>query len=221
MQNVTDPMPRSSPYVWPTWISKLMAAEQQCRYASWFKAHFTYEKLPSDFNLAKWSAEHGDLVQRRAQELRDLGYVVYVEEANAFRVVGKSGAILSCKPDIVAVKGDEVRVVDCKTGQQRNSDAMQVLLYMYLLPLRHGIPSCVGKQVVGEIVYRNATVEIPADAVDDAFKQRFADTMGTVVAAAPPEPAPGYRGCQYCDIGAALCPARIDEPPKDAEVDLF
>jgi len=36
---------RRSPYIWVTWLTKLMAGEAQCEWASWFKAHHKYDKL--------------------------------------------------------------------------------------------------------------------------------------------------------------------------------
>lgn len=39
-------MARNSPYVWVTWLTKILAGEQSCEWASWFKAHYQdFEKL--------------------------------------------------------------------------------------------------------------------------------------------------------------------------------
>ena len=81
--------PRSSPYVWVTWLTKLLAGEESCRWKFWFKANNTFEKTPSDFDLAKWTAEHTQLMNVRAEELRADGYAVYLEGQNAFRMKGK------------------------------------------------------------------------------------------------------------------------------------
>ena len=220
MQPAPSPSPRPSPYVWTTWLTKPMAAEQQCLFSSWFKAHFTYEKLPSGFNLAKWSAEHGEMVAVRAKALGAEGYTVYLEDQNSFRVRGKSGAVLSGKPDIVAVKEGEMLVVDCKTGQQRNSDVMQVLLDMFMLPLPNGHRAYNGQTVTGEIMYRKNSVELPPEALN-GFEENFARTMTVVIAPEPPEPIPSYRECSFCDICEAYCPMRTDQPPAFVEVDLF
>ena len=220
MQRVAEPSPRQSPYVWTTWVTKPMAAEQQCLYSSWFKAHFTYDKLPSDFDLAKWTAEHGEMVAARAEALQAEGYTVFLEDQNAFRVRGKSGAILSGKPDIVAVKGDEMLVVDCKTGQQRHSDVMQVSLYMFVLPLPNGHHAYKGQTVTGEVMYRTGSVEVPPEALD-GFRETLVRTVERVVAREVPEPVPSYRECRFCDICKDYCPARIEEPPAVVEVDLF
>src|SRR5262245_1404995 len=42
-------VPRKTPYVWTTWITKLLAQEHHCVWASWFQAnHQQYDKVPSD-----------------------------------------------------------------------------------------------------------------------------------------------------------------------------
>ena len=58
------PERRSSPYIWVTWVtwlSKLLAGENSCEWASWFKAHHesgSYQKVPSTFDQAAWQMEH-------------------------------------------------------------------------------------------------------------------------------------------------------------------
>jgi len=44
---------RDSSYIWVTWITGLLAADKQCEWSAWFRAHFSgFEKMPTDFNLA-------------------------------------------------------------------------------------------------------------------------------------------------------------------------
>ena len=132
--------PRREPYIWPTWLTKILAGEQSCEWATWFKAHFQgYEKAPRDGDLTAWTARHTELLQKRAAELRKNGYEVLVEDQNKFTLKGKSCTI-GGKPDIVAIKDDDYLVVDAKGGKARDSDHFQVLIYMMILPLTH--PRC-------------------------------------------------------------------------------
>lgn len=208
---------RSTPYVWATWITKLMAGECQCLWAAWFRAHHRYDKLPRDADLAAWTADHTAMVGERSQTLMADGYNVYREGQNSFKLVGRSGAVLSGKPDIVAVKGQDVRMVDCKTGTPRNSDQLQVVLYLYALPLANS--SYRGNAIQGEVVYRAVT--IPSSTVDAAFKQQLARTLQLVTVDEPPERVPSYGECRFCDISCKDCPARIDTPPREVQVDFF
>jgi hypothetical protein len=91
---------RSMPYVWATWITKLLAGERQCLWAAWFRAHHRYDKLPRDAALAAWTSEHTAMCGTCGRSLIMDGYNVRVEKQNDFKLVGRSGAVLSGKPDI-------------------------------------------------------------------------------------------------------------------------
>ena len=128
--------PRNNPYCWPTWITKLIAGEESCKYKLWFRSNYQgYSKVPSNFNLAKWCEDHTALIERRKIELEEEGYEVFLEDQNSFTLESKHGVTLAGKADIVAIRDDDAVVIDCKTGQQRNSDVTQVKLYMLALPL--------------------------------------------------------------------------------------
>ena len=139
--------PRVAPYVWVTWISKLLAGDAHCAWAAWFRAHHTYDRLPSDFDAAKWASEHTAMVREQAEALRQASFSASLEDQNAFRLQGQLGVTLGGKPDIVAWRDGEVRVVECKTGQPRHTDTIQVMIYMLVLP--HAQPVWRGRAVNG------------------------------------------------------------------------
>ncbi len=136
-------MPRlrdGGPYIWITWLARLLAGEQSCEWASQFKAHNdagSWERAPSTFDLAGWQIRHTNLLRRCAEEHRQHGYLIALEAQNAFRLRGKT-ATLAGKPDLVVLLDKERRnakVIDAKAGNPKTSDQVQVMLYMYLLPL--------------------------------------------------------------------------------------
>ena len=46
---------REHPYIWATWLPRLLTGEHSCEWAIWFKAHHqNWIKVPSDFNQAEW-----------------------------------------------------------------------------------------------------------------------------------------------------------------------
>ena len=57
-----------------------------CHWAPWFRTHYTeYDRAPSDFQLATWTAEHTQLLNELAKERSSLGESVYKEDQNHFR----------------------------------------------------------------------------------------------------------------------------------------
>lgn len=215
--------PRETAFVWVTWITKLLSADAHCLWSAWFSTHNQYEKVPSDFDQARYASEHGALVQECADKLTADGWGVYIEDQNQFRLDGKNGATLSGKPDIVAISRDgAVKVIDCKTGKPRSSDQFQVLIYMLVLPHTHY--ACRNKTPDGELVYRNGqTIRIPAGKVDEKLRKRFRDMMDLVSSDTPPRKVPSPGECRFCDIPKSECPERIEAavPQTSADHDLF
>ena len=207
--------PREVPYVWTTWITKLMAGEAHCEWASWFRAHHTYEKMPGNFDLAKWTAEHSALVREQAAALRAEGYTVFVEEQNAFKLRGRHNVTLAGKPDLVALRANAAYVIDCKTGIPRTSDHIQVLVYMLILPYIR--PAWKDKIWHGKLCYHDSMADIPASAIDESFRALLRRTMEQVGGAAVLPAVPAYAECRFCDIRRQDCPQRIESPPLEIE----
>lgn len=213
---------RADPYIWVTWLTKLLAGESQCEWSAWFRAHHKdYDRLPADFDLAAWTLEHNELVRLRREQLLDDGYQVYAEDENAFRRVGKTGIVVSGKPDLVALRDGKGIIEDCKTGRPRTSDQLQVLVYMLLFPIGNAL--CSQVKFSGRIVYKSGSLDVPAAALDEAFRTRFVDLVQRVGGEKPLPKNPVWSECHWCDIGPADCLYRVDQPPEsvEASTDLF
>jgi hypothetical protein len=199
---------RSNPFIWVSWLTKLMAGEKQCEWASWFRSHYVWEKVPSGLDLAKWTADHAQLLRARKTELEAEGFKVYAEDQNSFTLMGQTGIEVSGKPDIVAIRGSEAYVEDCKTGTPRHSDHFQVLVYMLALPHVEG--PWKGRKLDGRIIYGTVVVDVPASKIDPDLKELFRRTVLTIGGPEPARKAPSWGECRYCDISQADCPERID-----------
>jgi hypothetical protein len=201
---------RKSPYIWVTWLSKVMAGEQACLWASWFKTHHqNFQKAESDFNLARWNLEHTRLLVRTRTDLTARRAEVRVESQNSFQYRHASGAVLAGKPDIVAIEGMELIVNDCKTGKPKMSDQLQVQIYMHVLPVC--FPDLALYTIRGRVVYPNHSVEIAPCAVDAGFVDHLDYFIELVGGEDQPFKTPSASECRFCDITAADCPARASQ----------
>lgn len=198
---------RNSPYVWVTWLSKVMAGEQSCLWAPWFRSHHqNYHKLNGDLDLARWNVEHTRLLTETRTALLRTGAEVRVEGQNSFRYAHASGGTLAGKPDIVAINDTGVMICDCKTGRPRISDRIQVMIYMLTLPYCQ--PKLAVYSIQGKVIYRDSEVLVPAASVDDRFGQHFDYFMNLIVAPDSPPPSPSSGECRFCDIGGDDCAVR-------------
>ena len=114
-----------------------------------------------------------------------------------------------------------MRVVECKTGQPRHTDTIQVMIYMLVLP--HAQPVWRGRAVNGCVHYQTGPVNVPTEALDSGFRARFRKMMAQVGDSAALERVPSFNECRFCDIGRLDCPERIETQPDDgaADHDLF
>ena len=210
--NPVYPVERSNPFIWVSWLSKVMAGEKQCEWACWFRSHYAWNKVPSGLDLAKWTADHTQLLRSRRAALEAEGFAVYTEDQNSFTLMGKTGIEVSGKPDIVAIRGEEAYVEDCKTGAPRHSDHFQVLIYMLSLPYVEG--PWKGLKLEGRIVYDSAVVDVPSAKIDAELKEIFRKTVETIGGPEPARKVASWGECRYCDISRADCPERIEIVPK-------
>jgi hypothetical protein len=198
---------RPTPFLWVTWLSKVMAGEQACFWASWFKAHHqNYTKLNGNGDLVQWSIDHTKLLaeERARQAARSLS--IRSEGQNAFRYSHRAGVTISGKPDLVVIDDTELTLIDCKTGKRRTSDQVQVMIYLYLLPLC--FPELALHRVCGRVLYHDGAVEIDASRVDDRFVAAFDYFVELLAGAAEPLTAPSAAECRFCDISQADCARR-------------
>lgn len=208
-------------YVWVTRIRGLIAGDAHCVWAAWHKAQGRYEKRVEDAEsqnrLAQWKADHVAFVMRRIGELSREGWSLRVENQNRFVVRGQAVTVAGCA-DIVGLKPGEAYFEDCKTGERKESDAWQVVLYMLLLPMADD--RFKGLTLRGAVTYTDGEPARPVSH-DDALRGKEA-VMGWIrLMASPTAPArtPSAAECRFCDIAA--CPERVSVEPEPATTDLF
>lgn len=200
-------------------------AGQACTWAPWFRTRYkNWDKPPDDSSfLDTWRAAHSRMVVELAKELRARGLTVLQEDQGSFRVRGKSGLVITGRPDIVALDGDAVFVYDAKSGQPSDKDRQQVLIYMYCLAL--GNPAFKDKAIYGRIRYESGReVEFTPERARGEFRDHFRYFMGLLDSDDEPVRVPSSWECRFCNIGHGDCPERIDYDPKVEEpvdVDLF
>ena len=171
----------TGPFVWVTWLPRLLSGENSCEWASWFRVQhesWSWTRMPSDFDQTGWLLNHTAQLNEQRKRWQQQGYTVLTEGQNSFNLRGSS-AVLAGKPDLVARRRDEVTVIDAKTGRTTPAHTAQVLIYMYALP--GVLERYRGLSIAGQVAYPGHVVDIPADAVDG----RFVESLGGLTRACP------------------------------------
>ena len=212
---------RDHPYVWVTWLPRLLSGNHRCEWASWFKAQHegsSWNRAPTTFDHTRWALDHTALLRAEQKRIEAEGAAVRSERQNQFWLRGRH-ATLSGMPDLVSLRDGQVVVHDVKSGEAHAYHAIQVMLYMWALPLAR--KEYKGFPVEGRVVYVDHAVDVPADAIDDDFQAKTVALIERLAAEAAPRKTPSHWECGFCEITAADCLERIEEKPPTEETDVF
>lgn len=211
---------RPEPYVWVSWIAKILAGEASCVWSAWLRAHYQTAKPPNGtFDMGRWQMDHSALLRKNVSEYEKKEFKVYTEGQNVFTLAGKTGT-LSGKPDVVAVKDLMGWIVDMKTGSPKASDRIQVMIYMWAIPKTN--PAFAGVTFEGKVLYKCCHSIIAPNEIDTVFVGRVAELMKEICGDAPPHKAPSFGECRYCPITTEDCGDRVEtNTPHQGVTDDF
>ena len=206
---------RDFPYIWTTWLPRLLTGENSCEWAIWFKAHHqNWAKTPSDFNQAEWLLNHTSLLNEKKSQWEARRQHVYVEGQNSFRLRGRS-ATLAGRPDLIVVRGNDALIIDIKTGREQPSHYVQIMIYMYALP--RALQQYQYTKLAGEVVYPTQTARVPMGSLHTQFIKDLGALIRRLAADKPAARVPSQHECRFCDITAEDCAERIDGDPTPHE----
>ena len=195
--------PRKSPYIWVTWLAKVMSGDVTCHWQSWFQSHNQLtEKQSGDFDSAGWVMSHTKMLTELKESLIEEGYNPLIEHSLRYHIPN-SRIEVAGKSDCIIEKEDEVIVYDCKTGKESDTHQVQVMLYMYILS-KIKFPE---KQIIGIVKYRDKEIEVSK--LPEDFEENFNFFVNILSSPKPPMKNPG-DDCRFCSITENDCPERID-----------
>ena len=76
--------PRKSPYIWVTWLAKVMSGDATCHWQGWFQSHNQLtEKQSGDFDSAGWVISHTKMLT----ELKDSLFFFFIFSLFLIRLI--------------------------------------------------------------------------------------------------------------------------------------
>ena len=206
---------RQQPYLHPSWLAKAIAGDRQCQLSLHLQANYKIPKVNNTFDAEGYKLKHQSALTRYAAALKGEGYTVFTEQSNEFWYETKAGAVISAKPDIVAIKPGEAIVPDIKTGKELKAcDIAQVKLYMAMAPSvkLHGIQTV----PAGQLIHNDEVFEISSSEVTTEFKRQVADIVNSLTQPGVPVPTPSTQECRYCP-SCHLCPYKVDDMTRGSD----
>ena len=208
---------RDQPYLYPTWLAKLMSGEISCEWAVWYRVHYKdWARPPSDFDEARYTMEHTRLL-REMRSKRDPGTErIYVERQGSFWYTHPSGIRISGTPDLVTTGPNGNCVYEAKAFSQRPYHKIQTMIYMYCLP-RSERMEFFGRTFSGEVQYVEHAAQIASEEVAGRFEEQLNYWMTLLSSNDPMERFPSEQECRFCNIGKVDCPDRMAEVTVETE----
>ena len=212
---------RDFPYIWATWLPRLLTGERSCEWAIWFKAHHRdWAQVPSDFDQTESLLTHSSLLNEKKSQWEARRQKVYVEGQNSFRLRGQS-ATLAGRPDLIVVRSNDALIIDVKAGREQPSHFVQIMIYMYALP--RALPQYQHAKLAGEVIYPTGTRRVPMGSLHTQFKTDLGALIRRIAADKPAARVPSEHECRFCDITLEDCTERIEtgSAPKGGTTDDF
>ncbi len=95
---------KDEPYIWVTWLTRLIAGEAQCEWSLWYRARYRFDKLAPGSDLVRWTMEHDHLVQARAEALVKAGLKPVPEQSMTVR-----GRLATVSGNLTFITSSEAR----------------------------------------------------------------------------------------------------------------
>ena len=131
------------PLISPVWLAGLLTGDAQCQWASWFRAHHEDWERGPQFSVSRidWPCDYTARLLSCIKRVEQEGYRVSNGAPNGY-LLSVGGAMLSGRPDVIAVKGDDCVVIDFPEDHPKfgsdidptRSHETQVMIHMYTLP---------------------------------------------------------------------------------------
>ena len=200
----------TGPRISPLWLAGLLSGEAQCHWASWFRTHHEDWHTVETPRLTRidWQVQYTRQLNGCIRRYEEQGYTVSNGAPNDY-TLSLGGAVLSGRPDVIAVKGDDCGVIDFPKGEANRSHAFRVMTHMYALP--RALERLRGMSPKGELIYWREQVEIPAGSLDREFVESLHRQAELLASRESLARVPSLDECWSCDIGAADCAERMEE----------
>lgn len=182
-----------------------------CSWSVWFKTHYpTLERAPLKPEFIKYRLDHSRMINELRNERLAKGEKVFAEGANSFSLEIRPNLTLAGKPDLIALSGDRATIYECKSGAQRDSYQIQLMIYLYCLP--RCFSQYKNMKLEGCLLYYpDNRITIPHSMIDKEFIDHLNYWLKILGSDIAPTKAPSENECSFCNIAQADCHDRVEK----------
>lgn len=175
-------------------ISKLISGDESCPFKYWYAIRHKDEAKKEGLSpeLVQWRIRHTQVISKIIEDIQKLGGEIKRERWVKLPLSEEN--IVIGKADIIHENDKDVHLYECKGGQPCSSDAIQLLIYLYILTKEESYNDKELKGILGYKDYQKeySVSDIPPDL------QELIDKYSKILLSE--EEPPKYEGssCRFC-----------------------
>jgi len=177
-------------------ISKLISGDDPCPFKYWYALRHKdigkKEDLSAD--LVKWRIRHTQVVSKIIEDIQKLGGEVKREKWVKLLLFNEH--VLIGKADIIHENEENINLYECKGGQPASSDAIQLLIYLYILTKEENYKN---KELKGILGYKDYKKEYSISDIPEDIQKLIDEYSKLLISDSEP---PKYEGssCRFCNV---------------------
>jgi len=177
-------------------LSKLISGDECCLFKYWYYLRHKNLTKKEDLSpeLVKWRIRHTSLVSKIIEDLKKLGGNLK-RERWLIHNLSETDAIVG-KADIIHEIENEINLYECKGGKPCSADALQLLIYLYLLSKER---YCSDKKIRGILCYEDCKKDYFISDIPEDISGLIEKYSEMLLSLSTPIKSAG-SSCRFCEV---------------------
>jgi len=175
-------------------ISKLISGDEPCPFKYWYALRHKDIAKKEDLSpeLVQWRIRHNQVVSKIIEDVQKLGGK-FKREKWVVLDLSKNDALVG-KADIIHENDKDIHLYECKGGNPSSSDAIQLLIYLYILTKEESYKY---KELKGILGYKDYKKEYSILDIPEGIQELIDKYSKILISDSEP---PKYEGssCRFC-----------------------
>ena len=176
-------------------ISKLISGDDPCLFKYWYAIRHKDEAKKEDLSadLVQWRIRHNQVVSNIIGDVQKVGGEFKREKWVVLKL-SENDALVG-KADIIHENDKSIHLYECKGGQPSSSDAIQLLIYLYVLTKEESYKD---KELKGILGYKDYQKEYSISDIPNKIQELIDEYSKILISDSEPQKYEG-SSCRFCN----------------------
>jgi len=178
-------------------ISKLISGDDPCLFKYWYAIRHKDIGKKEDLSpeLVQWRIRHNQVVSNIIEDVQKLGGKAgeFKREKWVKLALSKDDMLVG-KADIIHENNKSIHLYECKGGNPCSSDAIQLLIYLYVLTKEESYKD---KELKGILGYKDYQKQYSVSDIPEGIQELIDKYSKILISNSPPQKYEG-SSCRFC-----------------------